>query len=175
MEGPEVSVLEIGFGTGLNALLTCITARAKQVRVTYHALEKFPVDLVLVEKLNYTSQLPDVPDAERLFAGIHQASWNETTILHPFFYLHKIQDDLADFQPDFKYDLVFFDAFAPEKQPEMWTQDIFNRLYKNLGPEGLLTTYCVKGTVKRMLKSAGFRIEKLPGPPGKREMLRGTK
>ena len=80
-----VSVLEIGFGTGLNALLTCITARDKQVKVTYHALENFPVDLVLAEKLNYASRLPNVPDAEGLFAGIHQASWNETTILHPFF------------------------------------------------------------------------------------------
>lgn len=175
MEGPEVSVLEIGFGTGLNALLTFITARDKQVKVTYHALEKFPVDLVLVEQLNYASLLPRVPDAESLFASIHRASWNETTILHPFFYLHKIRDDLADFQPEFKYDLIFFDAFAPEKQPEMWTQDIFNRLYKNLRPDGIITTYCVKGTVKRMLKTAGFRIEKLPGPPGKREMLRGTK
>lgn len=175
IEGPEVSVLEIGFGTGLNALLTCIIARDKQVKVTYHALEKFPVEMTLVEKLNYASMLPQVPDAESLFAGIHKASWNETAILHPFFYLHKMQDDLADFHPEFEYDLVFFDAFAPEKQPEMWTQDIFNRLYKNLGPDGILTTYCVKGTVKRMLKTAGFRIEKLPGPPGKREMLRGTK
>ncbi|MBN1789017.1 MAG: tRNA (5-methylaminomethyl-2-thiouridine)(34)-methyltransferase MnmD [Bacteroidales bacterium] len=174
-DGPKISVLEVGFGTGLNALLTCITARDKQVKVTYHALEKFPVDLVLAEKLNYTSRLPNVPDAESFFAGIHQASWNATTMVHPFFYLHKIRDDLTDFQPEFMYDLVFFDAFAPEKQPEMWTQDIFNRLYNNLSQDGILTTYCVKGTVKRMLKTAGFRIEKLPGPPGKREMLRGTK
>ncbi len=175
MAGPEISVLEVGFGTGLNALLTCIAARDKKVKVTYHTLEKFPVDSVMTEKLNYASSLPQAPDAENLFAGIHQASWNEKTIIHPFFHLHKILDDLADFQPVFQYDLVYFDAFSPDKQPEMWTQAIFNRLYKGLNPDGILITYCVKGTVKRMLKTAGFLIEKLPGPPGKREILRGKK
>ena len=174
-ERQEISVLEVGFGTGLNALLTCMFAVNHRIKVIYHALEKFPVDAGLAKKLNYASLLSPALDAKNLFADIHGASWNTISILHSCFHLHKIHDDLLTFQPGFHYDLIFFDAFAPDKQPEMWTQDIFSRLYKKLNPDGIITTYCVKGDVKRKLKSAGFRIEKLPGPPGKREILRGMK
>jgi tRNA U34 5-methylaminomethyl-2-thiouridine-forming methyltransferase MnmC len=175
LERPMISVLEIGFGTGLNALLACMTAREYRKEITYHTLEKFPVDARITGKLNYPALLSAAMDPAGLFAGIHSAPWNTTVIIHPCFQIHKIMDDLLTFQPDFQYDLIFFDAFAPGKQPEMWSPEIFTRLHKNLNPEGIITTYCAKGEVQRMLKAAGFRIEKLPGPPGKREILRGRK
>jgi len=171
----EFSILEVGFGTGLNALLTCITAIENQLKVTYYTIEKYPIDATITGKLNYPALLSSKQNPERLFNSIHQASWNEMTVVHPNFHLYKIQDDITTFQPGFNYDIIFYDAFAPEKQPEMWTRSIFTSLYKHLKPGGILTTYCVKGLVKRMLKSVGFSIEKLPGPRGKREMLRGKK
>jgi tRNA U34 5-methylaminomethyl-2-thiouridine-forming methyltransferase MnmC len=96
-------------------------------------------------------------------------------MITPRFGLHKIKDDLTLYTPDFNYDLIFFDAFAPDKQPEMWTREVFARLYSHLNHGGILTTYCVKGEIRRLLKETGFEVEKLPGPPGKREMLRGRK
>lgn len=174
-ERPEISVLEVGFGAGLNALLSCMFALDHSIKVTYHALEKFPIDTLLAKKLNYASFFSPALNPEGLFSDVHDAAWNAITIIHPCFHLHKIRDDLVTFQPGFHYDLIFFDAFAPDKQPEMWTRAIFSRLFKNLNADGMLTTYCVKGVVKRRLRSAGFHIEKLPGPPGKREMLRGKK
>jgi tRNA U34 5-methylaminomethyl-2-thiouridine-forming methyltransferase MnmC len=171
----HVTVFEVGFGTGLNALLTCLAAMKERKNIIYYALEKNPVDNEVVTRLNFMAYLSPDPDHQQLFMNLHQAPWNTTSIINQSFQIHKIHSSLIGFQPDFNYDLIFFDAFAPEKQPEMWTQEIFNRLYLNLNTGGILTTYCVKGTVKRMLKEAGFVIEKLPGPKGKREMLRGKK
>jgi tRNA U34 5-methylaminomethyl-2-thiouridine-forming methyltransferase MnmC len=171
----EIVVLEIGFGTGLNALLTCMAVLDRQLKIVYHTLEKYPVDPCLIRDLNYPALFAPDPLPGKLFIGIHEAPWNITVALYPGFSLHKIQADLVTFHPDFMYDLVFFDAFAPDKQPELWKAEIFERLYNNLNPGGVFTTYCVKGAVKNMLKAAGFKIEKLPGPPGKREILRGIK
>jgi tRNA U34 5-methylaminomethyl-2-thiouridine-forming methyltransferase MnmC len=173
-EKKKIIILEIGFGTGLNALLSCLTAIDKDIRLSYYALEKYPVSLNIVNQLNYAALLFH-NNPVNLFTCIHEAPWNTMSTIHPCFHLHKIQADLTEFLPDFSYDLIFFDAFAPEKQPEMWSAEIFKRLFENLTPGGIITTYCVKGEVKRRLISAGFIIEKLPGPPGKREILRGTK
>ena len=171
----QVTVFEVGFGTGLNALLTCMAAIEQKSSFTYYAIEKNPLDIEVAGKLNYTPILSHRLNSQTLFLAIHQAPWNKTSIINPYFQLHKIHGSLIGFLPDFTYDVIFFDAFSPEKQPEMWTPEIFKKLYLNLNPGGVLTTYCVKGAVKRMLKDAGFVIEKLPGPPGKREMLRGVK
>jgi tRNA U34 5-methylaminomethyl-2-thiouridine-forming methyltransferase MnmC len=171
----QVSVFEVGFGTGLNALLTCMAAIEGGTSIIYYALENTPVDYKVVSRLNYAAILSPRLNLQNLFIAIHQAPWNKTSNIHPYFQLHKINDSLIGFIPDFTYDLIFFDAFAPEKQSEMWTSSIFKRLYDGLNPGGIITTYCVKGTVKRMMKQAGFVIEKLPGPPGKREILRGVK
>lgn len=172
---PKLTILEVGFGTGLNVLLSCLRAIEHEVEVTYHALEKYPLDRELFGKLNYAAMLSSSSASGNLFEIIHTSPWNETVMLHPGFSLHKILGDATAFIPGFNYDLVYYDAFAPDKQPEMWTPDIFSRLFHNLNPGGMLTTYCAKGTVKRMLRSAGFCVTRLPGPPGKREMLRGVK
>lgn len=171
----EPVILEVGFGTGLNALLSCLTAIERQLKVTYYAIEKYPLDPSITAKLNYPAILPSHSNPGFLFTGIHHASWNKMTAVHNCFRLSKIQEDITGFQPDFTFDVIYFDAFAPEKQPEMWTSLVFNKLYTKLRPGGILVTYCVKGTVKHRLRSAGFSIEKLPGPTGKREILRAKK
>jgi tRNA U34 5-methylaminomethyl-2-thiouridine-forming methyltransferase MnmC len=171
----DVSILEIGFGTGLNALLTCVDCIAQKRTIRYHALEKYPLDHSIISQLNYPSLLNPDQQPERLFNDMHRLPWNEMHEVAPGFRLQKIQDDLLRWKPDFSYNLIYFDAFAPEKQPEMWTGEIFTMLSKCLDPGGILVTYCVKGLVKQMLRKAGFSIEKLPGPPGKREILRARK
>jgi tRNA U34 5-methylaminomethyl-2-thiouridine-forming methyltransferase MnmC len=171
----SISVLEIGFGAGLNALLTCIKAMEKKLRVIYHTVDKYPVDAAITDSLNYWEFLPDPCKIHDLYSSIHQAPWFSFTKIHSCFTLHKIQADLSGFVPDFKYDLIYFDAFSPDKQPEMWTHEVFRILFDGLNTGGLLITYCVKGQVKRTLKGIGFMVEKLPGPPGKREILRATK
>jgi tRNA U34 5-methylaminomethyl-2-thiouridine-forming methyltransferase MnmC len=172
----EISIFEAGFGTGLNALLTALRALRMGMKVRYFALEKYPVDPLMVDQLNYPQLLKDTEnDAEGLFSAVHHAEWETMTEIHPFFHLKKMKGDLCFFIPGENYDLIYFDAFAPDKQPEMWTDDILHRLVSAMKPGGIFTTYCVKGSVKRILKDCGLSVEKLPGPPGKREILRGRK
>jgi tRNA U34 5-methylaminomethyl-2-thiouridine-forming methyltransferase MnmC len=170
-----ITVLEIGFGTGLNALLACLATVNSSRAVTYYGLELNPVPYDLICGLNYPELLSPEHNPQELFRAIHQSPWDQPCFIHDHFQLTKIHQSLIGFQPDFTYDLIFFDAFAPEKQIEMWTAEIFTMLYKGLKSGGIMTTYCVKGEVKRMIKQAGFNIEKLPGPPGKREILRGRR
>jgi tRNA U34 5-methylaminomethyl-2-thiouridine-forming methyltransferase MnmC len=171
-----ISVFEAGFGTGLNTLLTALGAARMGMKVRYFTLEKYPVGLPMVKQLNYSILLKDTePGAEALFSAIHEAGWETMTEIHPLFHLKKMQGDMCSFIPDASYDLVYFDAFAPDKQPEMWTGKIMQQLVSAMRPGGVFTTYCVKGSVKRMLKDCGLVVEKLPGPPGKREILRGIK
>jgi tRNA U34 5-methylaminomethyl-2-thiouridine-forming methyltransferase MnmC len=175
LQGYEsISILEAGFGTGLNALLTLVASAQRKVPVTYHTVENFPVDPDVIKRLNY-GPLLNAGVSTDYFQLLHRAPWNEAVEITPTFTLHKIREDFTVFNPGFSYDLVYYDAFAPDKQPEMWTREIFTRIFEHLTPGGTLTTYCVKGAVKRTLKAAGFTIEKLPGPPGKREMLRAIK
>jgi tRNA U34 5-methylaminomethyl-2-thiouridine-forming methyltransferase MnmC len=172
----EISVFEAGFGTGLNALLTALKAARTGMKVWYYALEKYPVSPGMVKQLNYPLLLRETePGAEGMFSAIHEAGWEIMTEIHPDFHIKKMQGDLCGFIPDVIYDLVYFDAFAPDKQPEMWTGEIMHRLVSAIKPGGILTTYCVKGSVKRILTECGLTIEKLPGPPGKREILRGRR
>jgi len=170
---PKIVIFEIGFGTGLNALLSSLYALENNVEISYYAIELNPISIRTANSLNYPQLLKDKVNAGSLFQTLHDAPWDRTVNLDQHIHLHKIQGDFTVFSPFFKCDLIYFDAFGPEKQPEMWTPDIFKSLYHCLNPGGILTTYCVKGDIKRRLKLAGFVIEKLPGPPGKREMLRG--
>lgn len=172
VEAPHV--LEIGFGTGLNAFLTLLTADTDQRNIHYTTLERYPVTPALIEQLTYPELI--CPERKDDFQALHQAAWNTDVQLTPYFTLHKVETDFTSYTFPATYDVIYFDAFAPEKQPEMWTQSLSDTLCQQLNPQGILTTYCAKGAVRRMLQAAGFTVERLPGPPGgKREILRATK
>ena len=170
-EAPQPHILEIGFGTGLNALLTLEEAEREGRQVQYTSIERYPLEWADVEALNYS----DNP----LFKKMHIALWEENTIISTNFTLRKVESDANAWIPSLEpgsIDIVYFDAFAPEKQPEMWTMPLFEQIYAAMRSGGILTTYCAKGVVRRMLQTAGFTVERLPGPPGgKREILRANK
>lgn len=169
----EINVLEAGFGTGLNTFLTYIEAEKQNKLINYTSVELYPLEKEIVGNLNYSETLNHKDT--KVFASLHKAPWNEETKISNQFILNKIQADLTKYYFTGIYDVVYYDAFAPEVQPELWSVDIFKRIYDSMRPGGILTTYCVKGIVKRALLDCGFTIERLPGPPGKREMLRATK
>lgn len=173
LEQPEITVLEIGFGTGLNAFLTLLDAEAHQRKVQYYSIELYPLDMEVIRRLNYGEMI--CAGRKEAFQDLHQAEWDIPVPVTEFFKLHKIQGDSNTCTLPDQIDLVYFDAFAPDKQPEMWNQGIFNRLYAHTAKGGILTTYCAKGAVRRMMKEAGYAVERIPGPPGKREMLRAIK
>ena len=190
-------VLEIGFGTGLNAWLTLEEAERSRRNIHYIGLELYPLDWQTVEQLGYISSDEQLtihrkqtttdeqftPNEEKqqsaieLFKQLHTSPWEKDVQLTSHFTLRKIETDVNKWRVENSpFNLVYFDAFAPEKQPEMWSQELFNRLYVLLDRDGILTTYCAKGVVRRMLQTAGFTVERLPGPPGgKREILRARK
>lgn len=168
-QSEPIQILEIGLGTGLNALMT-LAAADEQV-IHYTAIEKYPVEQALWSAVNYTKML-NRPDLAETFTLLHTADWNSPFSLSPTFQLLKLQGEIESFEPGQDFHLIYFDAFAPEKQPELWTQVIFDKMFRLLKPGGALVTYCAKGVVRRTMIAAGFRVEKLPGPPGKREMLR---
>lgn len=171
---PEISVFEMGFGTGLNAWLTALEAEKTGCRIHYTAIESEPLDSALTAQLKY-NELMGLPD-DGMFGKLHESSWNETVQLTPSFDLQKIHADFSEFDIRCSiFDLVYFDAFGPEVQPELWLPEVFYKIAASMKPGGVLVTYSVKGSVKRALKSAGLTIEKLPGPPGKREILRALK
>jgi len=168
----EVAILEMGFGTGLNALLTLVHNAGKQLH--YTGLETIPLNWEQAYNLNYIQELK-LPEAGEWFQAIHHAAWNETVAIKPDFSLEKLQCQLQDFAPERGYDLLYFDAFAPTSQPELWEPGIMQQLYDWLNPGGIFVTYSAKSSVRKGLIAAGFDVSKLPGPPGKREMLRGIK
>lgn len=170
----EIKILEVGMGTGLNLLLTALEASKNNLNISYTALEPNPIPKEIVTQLNYTTLLND-PDTKIIFDIIHQNLFDVNYSLNMHVNLLKHQNTIQSFSGIQKFDLIYFDAFAPQKQPEMWTSDIFIKLRELMSENSILVTYCAKGEVKRTLKSAGFEIESLPGPPGKREMTRATK
>jgi len=168
----DISILEIGFGTGLNAVLSYLEAKSKNIRIHYTTIELYPIEEAQIKQLNF----PDQIGINRLvFESLHNCEWDEDICIDSFFTLHKIKGDLTKNRFDRQFDLIYFDAFAPDKQPEMWTPKIFSHLFEQTASTGILTTYCAKGSVRRMLQAAGYTTERLPGPPGKREMLRARK
>jgi tRNA U34 5-methylaminomethyl-2-thiouridine-forming methyltransferase MnmC len=172
MKNNPISILEVGFGTGLNAWLTAIHAEKLSRKVKYTGFELYPLSPKDIKKLNYPSQYGS---HEPLWNAIHSSDWSENQALSENFELFKKQGDIHDLKDDLLYNLCYFDAFAPEKQPEMWSEELFSKILMSLKPDGELITYCAKGDVRRTLKKVGFTVERLAGPPGKREMLRGIK
>lgn len=171
----EINIVEVGFGTGLNALLTVLFAKKHRRKINYVAVEPNPVDTEILGKLNYASQIGST-EAEGYYKKLHEAGWVYPSFLSDYFIISKIQSKLEEITlRDEQFDLVYFDAFGPDVQPELWTELVFTQLFKCMKQEGILVTYSCKGTVKRALKAAGFTIEKLPGPAGKREVLRAVK
>jgi tRNA U34 5-methylaminomethyl-2-thiouridine-forming methyltransferase MnmC len=171
----EFAILEIGFGTGLNALLTALEAESNNKKIHYHGLEAYPVETDLLAQMDYCSVI-DSPKCEDLFTAIHRAPFDKTCPINIHFELTKVHALLEDYYPKAQqFDLIYFDAFGPRAQEDMWSIAHFKKLFVSLKPGGILVTYCAKGQVKRDLKSVGFHIESLTGPPGKREMTRGGK
>ena len=170
----RVRILEVGFGTGLNALLTALEAEKRKISVSYLGLEPFPILPATLQQLNYCTLLSG--NSEQMFTAMHACEWNTNHLIHPDFYFKKQQIGFmeAEFKKD-SFDLIFFDAFSPDAQPELWRPEVFEKCFDVLAKNGILVTYCAKGVVKRALKSAGFNIENLPGPPGKREITRAHK
>ena len=171
----NITVFEIGFGTGLNAMLTILEAIQNNFGVDYYAIEKYPLDIKTIYQLNYPELLKLNKHKKDLFYEIHKTEWDKKIEIDKNFRLTKIKNDITEFSIPFLYDIVYFDDFAPEKQPEMWSRKVFKKVYNNLNRKGILTTYCAKGIVKRTLISVGYRVESIPGPQGKIEIIRAHK
>ncbi|HEX8428138.1 tRNA (5-methylaminomethyl-2-thiouridine)(34)-methyltransferase MnmD [Hymenobacter sp.] len=170
-----VRVLEIGFGTGLNALLTLQRSLASPYPIRYDTIEKYPLPAAVIRELGVERYVLN-PELLDYHQQLHNAAWDTLVVLTPRFALHKITGALQDTPlPNDTYHVVYFDAFAPEKQPDMWTNEVFAQLYAATASGGVLVSYCAKGSFRRSLKAAGWLVEKIPGPPGKREMTRARK
>lgn len=171
----HATVLEIGFGTGLNAFLTCIEAIKKQTKIDYLGIEYYPLENEKNLQLNYSSLIEDNKYYD-IFHKIITSEWEKTHVINRYFTLTKIKKDITAYTPEVNhYDLVYFDAFAPDIQPEIWTEQVFKRLFYSMKNNSIFVTYSSKGVVKRALKSCGFNVVKLPGPKGKREIIRASK
>ncbi len=168
-------VFEVGFGTGLNCLLTALQAKKSGIRTKYIAIEKFPLEKIITDQLNYGRQISE--NAQIIFEKIHSCLWNTEVQITEYFSLIKIEGDLLNFNLKNidNCTVVYFDAFGPDKQPEMWTPLIFSKISELSSVGGVFVTYSAKGEVRRQLTASGFDMERLPGPPGKKEMLRGIK
>lgn len=170
----EVRILEIGFGTGLNAFITFLEHAKKGLSISYHGVEAYPVSTEEVALLNYVQQL-HTQDFQEVFSLMHQGDWGVDLLLDSSFTLRKRKQFFHTIDDKEAFDLVYYDAFGARVQPELWDVSMFERMYNALDKNGILVTYAAKGSVRRALQQVGFLIEKLPGPPGKREMLRAVK
>ncbi len=170
----EISILEIGFGTGLNALVTWQEAKKKQVLIEYTGVEAYPVSSEEVAHLNFAKMMEE-PEGASVFEKMHKIAWETPQNISEFFNLTKQQKYFQAIDDVNIYDLIYFDAFGAGIQPDLWTDAIFKKMYIAIRNNGVLVTYAAKGSVRRVMLQVGFKVERLPGPPGKREMLRATK
>jgi tRNA U34 5-methylaminomethyl-2-thiouridine-forming methyltransferase MnmC len=168
-EKSDINILEIGFGTGLNALMTALEAQKSGLKVHYTSLEPYPISQEDAQLLNYRIELNT-----NLLAQIHQANWEEMIEINPNFFLQKVKTIIQDFSTNKLFDVIYFDAFAPSSQPELWTEEIFTKIGSMTHKGGLLTTYCSKTIIRKALQSAGFKVEKHVGMWGKREVVRAV-
>jgi tRNA U34 5-methylaminomethyl-2-thiouridine-forming methyltransferase MnmC len=171
---PEINILEIGFGTGLNALITSIEAEISAKKVNYIGVEAYPVENEICLQLNYPEALNKEKSVE-FFDKILTANWEENTTINESFRLNKRRQFFEDFTDENSFDLIYFDAFGFDVNPDLWNDEMFKKMYLALKPNGILVTYACRTSIKNAMIAAGFTIEKLPGAPGKREMLRATK
>jgi len=185
----DISILDIGFGTGLNAFMTFLEAEKRNLNINYVAAEAYPISISQAKALNFSELLLSQNAAKKEMATfysynpecagallkMHESPWEEKSAISESFMLTKLKCLFQDLKFDPSFDIIYFDAFAPNAQPELWEESLLQSMYDSLLPDGILVTYCAKGVVKRTLKSVGFQVEKLKGPPGKREMTRATK
>lgn len=175
LDAAPIRVFELGHGTGLNAYLTAEAAIEKQLKIEYTGIEKFPVDPEVLVKLNY-NELEGHAAHQGLFEKIVRAEWNQNIEITPEFFQCKISGDFLTYDPKLDYfDVFYFDAFGFRAQSELWSKEVFIRCFEMLKPGGVLVTYAAKGVVRRTMEEVGFTVERLPGAPGKREMMRATK
>lgn len=167
----QINLFEMGFGTGLNAFLTAIQAIQTKTIIHYTTVETAPLSDKEVGLLNY----PKTLGHEAIFRKLHSCDWEEMVSINEFFCIRKVNIDLFNHASNQQFNLIYYDAFAPSAQPQLWTKELFGKLYNMLVPTGVLVTYCSKGDVRRAMMAAGFTVKNLPGPPGKREMLRAEK
>ncbi len=170
----KINLLEIGFGTGLNSFITFLEAPKLNLSVNYVGVEAYPVATEEIKELNYVSQLK-ATKFNTVFSEMHQQDWEFKNEISTSFSLTKRKQFFNEINDKNVFDLIYFDAFGARVQPELWTEDIFKLMYTALKKGGVLVTYSAKGSVRRAMQSVGFTVERLPGPPGKREMLRATK
>ena len=170
----DINVLEVGFGSGLNALLSFIDSEETKRNIKYTSLEAYPLKWNLVRKLNYIDLIFNGKHSSK-YKKMHTCHWEYFYVISPYFTLRKQNVKLQNVLFDNEFDVIYFDAFAPRVQPELWTERVFTSMYKALKPGGVLVTYCAKGSVKRALKNVGFDLQSISGPPGKREMSRAIK
>ncbi len=168
----SLSILGIGFGTGLNAFMTFLESKKQEINVNYIGVEAYPLSMETINEFNFSEILKE---EESAFQKMHELNWEKSHALNDHFQLTKMKMMIEDIDFKNQFDLIYFDAFGPGSQPELWEEPILQEMYDALRVDGVLTTYCAKGSVKRGLKKVGFTIEALPGPPGKREMTRATK
>lgn len=166
-------IFEAGFGTGLNALLTAIRSMTGKREVFYTAVEKYPLEDSIIESLNHYSFAGR--NGKSIYRLIHSAKWDTMSRICRNFSLRKIKGDLTKDQLTGSYDLIYFDAFGPDKQPEMWNAGIFEKISSITASGGIFVTYSSKGEIRRNLQAAGFKVERLPGPPGKHHIVRAIK
>ncbi|RPH29664.1 MAG: SAM-dependent methyltransferase [Bacteroidales bacterium] len=169
----EISILEVGFGTGLNAALTASKANEMNRKTTYTGIELYPLEKPTLAKINYGAVLKK--DESIFWKKINISEWNTETPINDSFLLTKLHADICTVNLSDLYHLVYFDAFAPEDQPEVWSSAIFQKLFNATNRGGILITYCSKGIVKQALRGVGYKVERLAGPPGKRHILRAVK
>ncbi len=170
----NISILEIGFGTGLNAFITFLETLNTTQHINYTAVEAFPLEHQFIENLNYVSKL-NAMQHQSVFETIHRANWGETILLSSNFSLYKSLQKFEDINYNAAFNIIYFDAFGYDVQPDLWSEEIFKKMYASLVPKGILVTYACRTIIKNNMKLAGFSVEKLPGAPGKREMLLAIK
>lgn len=173
-DSAPISILEIGFGTGLNAFITFLEAQKQKQNISYVGVEAYPVAFEEVSKMNYVEELK-APMFKDVFQTMHTCAWEDKVSLSDYFTLTKRKQFFQEITDVNQYDLIYFDAFGYRVQPDLWSTSIFQKMYKALKKNGVLVTYAARGVIKRSMIEAGFKVEKLPGPPGKREMFRATK
>lgn len=170
----QIEILEIGLGTGLNCFITFLECQKRNLKINYDGVEAFPLKAEEISQLNYVQQLKAEAKTD-YFNKIHSSKWEEKVRISNNFSLIKRKQSFEEITDENRFDLIYFDAFGARVQPELWSEQVFKIMYQSLKNNGVLVTYSAKGSVRRALQNVGFSIERLPGPPGKREMLRARK